>query len=456
MNDLKSGSENQREKLLVVDSKIIQFSLAIQEKIQELVKKKHLLLSNANNEPYIENSCCESKDGQSTIDYFASQEPVILEYNEIVNRLANIVQDVINYSKSGLFYSTINTKNKYPTVSQTFDEKTIYLSFIYFCKFKSLLPISDDLLPLCTEKPDASLVSGNLSIEQIIQNLKESGHKFNNESFLRLLQLIGRKNTIKLDFDKPYISTITKLMVIIESIHDENDEVVEGSLRKLITESLDTFDIASSETSREIKNLNDFLIRSRSEMVEDIKEFIEKYKGTEITRSAFNKFTKTIDNLTNWSCETSTRVETVNKISDDCLYTTINFYKSFIANFVTIFPNMILNKVDYENVTMPAYLGLSKPHSNKIKKHISDYYKKLKTFYGVRDIYNILTKIQNSSKNLLKLSKETPCFTSIKTGEKTLKPVFDERTSRFLFEYYLLRVIINYIDLTDDEDMIVT
>lgn len=456
MNDLKSGSEKQREKMLVIDSKIIQFSLAIQEKIQELVKKKHLLLANANNEPYIENSCCESKDGQSTIEYFAGQEPAIMEYNEIVNRLSNIIEDVAKYSKSGMFFSTINTKNKYPPISQNFDEKTIYLSFIYFCKFKTLLPISDDLLPLCTEKPDASLVSGNLSTEQIIQNLKESGHKFDNESFLRLLQLIGRKNIINLDFDKPYISPITKLLATIESIHDENDEVVEGSLRKLITDSLDTFDIASSETSREIKNLNDFLLRSKSEMVEDIKEFIEKYKGTEITRSAFNKFTRTIDNLSIWGCETSTRVESLDKISDDCLYTTINFYKSFIENFVTVFPNVILNKVDYENVTMPVYLGLSKPHSNKIKRHISDYYKKLKTFYGVTNIYNILTKIQRSSKNLLKLSKETPCFTSIKNGEKILKPVFDERTSRFLFEYYLLRVIINYIDLTDDEEMIVT
>ena len=140
----------------------------------------------------------------------------------------------------------------------------------------------------------------------------------------------------------------------------------------------------------------------------------------------------------------------------ECLYTTINFYKSFVANFVTIFPNIILNSVDYENVTMQAYLGLSKPHSNKIRKHISDYYKKLKTFYGIPSIYNILMKIQRSSNNLLKLANETPCFTSIKYGEKVLKPVFDERTSRFLFEYYLLRVIINYIDLTDDEDMIVT
>ena len=455
LSDLKSGSENQREKILVVDSKIIQFSLAIQEKIQDLVKKKHLLLTNSNNEPYLENSCCESKEGQSTIEYFTSQDPVILEYNEIVKKLTNIIEDVINYSKSGMLYSVINTKNKYPPISQTFDEKTIYLSFIYFCKFKSLIPIPDDLIPLCTEKPDLSLVSNNLSIDKIIQNLKENGRKFDNEAFLRLLQLIGRKNIIHFDFDKSYVSSITKLLATISTIDDENDEVVEGSLRKLITDALDTFDIATKETSKEIKNLNDFLIRNNAEMIEDIKEFIDKHKGSDITRSSINKFTRTIDNLSKWSCENSNRNENI-KISDDCLYTTINFYKSFIANFVTIFPNIILNSVDYENVTMQAYLGLSKPHSNKIRKHISDYYKKLKTFYGIPSIYNILMKIQRSSNNLLKLANETPCFTSIKYGEKVLKPVFDERTSRFLFEYYLLRVIINYIDLTDDEDMLVT
>lgn len=455
LSDLKSGSEHQREKILVVDSKIIQFSLAIQEKIQELVKKKHLLLSNANNEPYLENSCCESKEGQSTIDYFSNQEPTIMEYNEIVQRLSNIIEDVTNYSKSGILCSSVNTKNKYPPISHNFDEKTIYLSFIYFCKFKTLMPIPEPLIPLCTDKPDPALISSNLSVEQVIQNLKESGQKFDNEAFLRLLQLVGRKNIMQMDFDRPYVSSITRLLATVETIHDENDEVVEGSLRKLITDSLDTFDIASTETSREIKSMNDYLIRNNAEMIEDIKDFIDKHKGSNITRSSFNKFTKTIEQMTKWSCEGSTRNANI-KISDDCLYTTVNFYKTFIANFVTIFPNMILNKVDYENIAMPAYLGLSKPHSNKIKKHISDYYKKLKTLYGVPSIYNILEKIQRSSKNLMKLSKETPCFTSIKYEGKILKPVFDERTSRFLFEYYLLRVIINYIDLTDDENMIVT
>jgi hypothetical protein len=68
----------------------------------------------------------------------------------------------------------------------------------------------------------------------------------------------------------------------------------------------------------------------------------------------------------------------------------------------------------------------------------------------------ILVKIQQTSKNLVIIANATPSFTSILHGEETIKPVFDERTSRFLFEYYLLRVFINYIELSDEESMVVT
>jgi len=138
------------------------------------------------------------------------------------------------------------------------------------------------------------------------------------------------------------------------------------------------------------------------------------------------------------------------------LYNIINFYKTFIANFVTIFPNIILNDVDYQNISIPGYLKLSKHHESKLKKHINEYYEKLRGFYGIPTIYKILTTIQKSCKNILRLADITPCFTTINYGEKILKPVFDERTSKFLFKYYLLRVIINYIDLTDEDEMIVT
>ena len=456
MSDLRSGSVNQREKLLVVNSKIIQFSLALIERIQEIVKKNHLLLHTANNEPYLENACCESKEGENTISYFSSKDPRITEYNQIVTNLSNIMDDVISYSKGGIFFSDINTKNKYPSITNEFNEKTIYLSFIYFCKFKSLMPIPQDLLPLCTDKPENGLINPNDSIDRMIQKLKEDGRNYKNEQFLRLLQIIGRHNIVNIDLNTPEISAITRLTKTLESIDDENDEVVEKSLRDLISNSLDTFDIATENYTQEVKDLNNFLIRNIGSMKEEIIEFVQKNTGPNISNSSVRKMTKTIENLSNWIADNSARNENI-KISDDKLYNIVNFYKDFISNFVKVFPNIILNKVNYDDVHIPNYYGFSKNHSNKLKNYIGGYYEKLKTFYGNPTLLNILTTVQKRSNNLIRIANVTPKFSSIKLGEeKIIKPIFDERTSRFLFEYYLLRVLLNYIELSDEEDMVVT
>jgi len=138
------------------------------------------------------------------------------------------------------------------------------------------------------------------------------------------------------------------------------------------------------------------------------------------------------------------------------MYNVVNFYKTYIENVVTIFPNIILNKVDYNDVHIPKYYGFSVNHANKLKKYIGEYFEKLNVFYGVPTLSNILTTVQKSAKNLILLSKETPCFTSIKNGDSEIKPVFDERTSKMLFEYYFLRSIVNYMDLSDEDDMVVT
>ena len=456
MSDLRSGSVNQREKLLVVNSKIILFSLALIERIQEIVKKSHLLLHTSNNEPYLENSCCETKEGENTLSYFSSRDPRITEYNEIVTNLSNIMEDVISYSKGGIFFSDINTKNVYPSITNEYNEKTIYLAFIYFCKFKSLMPIPQDLLPLCTDKPENGLINPNDSVDRMIQKLKEDGRNYKNEQFLRLLQIIGRHNIVKIDLNSPEISSITRLTKTLESIDDENDEVVEKSLRDLIINSLDTFDIATENYTQEVKDLNNFLIRNIDSMKVEIIEFVQKNTGPNISNSSVRKMTKTIENLSNWIADNSSRNENI-KISDDKLYNIVNFYKDFISNFVNVFPNIILNKVNYDDVHIPNYYGFSKNHSSKLKNYIGGYYEKLKTFYGNPTLLNVLTTVQKSSRNLIRIANVTPKFSSIKMGEeKTIKPIFDERTSRFLFEYYLLRVLLNYIELSDDEEMVVT
>ena len=457
ITDLRTGSQNQQEKILVIHSKIIQFSLALQERIHEIVKRKHLLLHNSNNEPYLENSCCESNNDESTINYFTSKDDRINQYNDTVNRLTHILQDINSYSKGSFFYSDINTKNKYPQVSSSFDEKTIYLSFIYFCKFKSLLPIPEDLIPLCTDKPDISLFEQGETIDIIIQKLKNEGRNYNKETFLRMLQLIGRNNIVDVNVNKNIPSSITKLLGRLEAINDENDKVVEPALIELIKDSLDRFDIASSELSKESKALNNYLSRNIEEMKEDILEFINKNKSSSVSKRTITNAKTIISNFSKWDIDDEfSSVKSNEKISNDNMYKIVNFYKSFIKNIVTVFPNIILSSVNYSDTKIQGYLGLSRNHASQIKTFIGEYYESLKPFYELNSIYNILTEIQKSSNNIFKLSQDTPSFTSIQFDDKVLKPVFDERTSILLFEFYLLRIFINYIDLTDEDEMIIT
>jgi hypothetical protein len=456
-NELRNGIHNQREKILVIESKIIQFSLAIQEKIQEIVKNHKVLLHTANNDPYLENACCDSRVNETTIDYFTSRSPDIITFNNIVKDLTNMLDDIRSYSEAVIFYSNINTKNVYPPISNIFNEKSIYLAFIFYCKFKSLIPIPTELIPLCTDKPDSNLLNPSDTIDRMIQKLKEDGRNYTNQQFLRLIQLVSRENIINIDIDNPVISCIAKLSGLLDAIYDENneDEIIELSLRDLIKNAIDTFDIATETNPKSVKDLNDFLIRTNEEMRHELIDFVQKNSGSNVTRKLINQFVKTISNLSTWICDSSNRNENI-KISNDPMYNVTKFYKTYIDNFVNIFPNIILNKVNYDNTHIPNYYGFSKNHANKLKKYISDYFDKLKPFYGIPALLNILTTIKKIGKNMVSLANSTPCFTSIKHNDKILKGVIDERTSRFLFEYYLLRILITYVSLADKQDMIVT
>jgi len=455
VNELKIGSKNQYEKLLVIDSKIIQFSLAIQEKIQQIVKTHKLLLHTSNNEPYLENSCCDSNEDETTTQYFTSRNSEIIEYNQIVQKLENMIDDIRYNTESQLFYSNFNTKLFYPEISNKFDERTIYISFIFYCKFKSLIPIPEELLPISGDKPDNSLINPSDTIDRIIQKLKEDGKNYTNEMFLRLIQLISRKNIINIDLDNPIISSVTKLAKFLEFLNDQNndDEIIERSLIKLITNAIDTFDIAREENTIEVKNLNNFLIRINEEMKNELISFI-KYNST-LSNKKIKNFTKQISNLSIWNFDNSTRNEDI-KISDDIMYSIVNFYKSFINNFVNVFPSIILNKINYNFIEIPEYYGYSENHKKKLQEYFSIYFISLQKFYGkeVSILFNILNEIKKIGNNLVQLSQITPCFSNIKNGREILKGVIDDRTSRFLFEYYLLRILITYINLSDENDMI--
>jgi len=449
LSNIRSGNILQSELIMTVHSKIFLFSIAIIERIQKIVKKNDVILNNSNNDPYIENACCESSEKENTIEYFFKKNPEIKDYNKIVNKLTNIIDDINHLSKSCTFSSKINTKNNYPPIDNTFSEKTIYLAFLLFCKFKSLIPIPGNVLPFCTSKPDKSLINTNDTIDNIIRKLKGDGHSYTEEQLLGMIQSISKNNTIKIDF-KYSFSPTSKLNDILTFIDEEDMENIDREFHSKLKLSIDTYTEPEEEYTKEIKELNMYLNESIDTMKGDILSFIRKY--SKLTSSNFKKFSTLFTNLYIWSYDDPEEYHPDLKHAN--VYTINTFYNTFISNFSEIFPNIILNKVNYKSINIPNYYGFSLNHSNKLKKSVATYYETLRTFYDAPILMKMLITIQEKTKYIIMLSKNTPNVSSIHQNDTILKPLFDEKTSRLLFEYYLLSIFNTYIDLCKDDNMV--
>jgi hypothetical protein len=450
LRDFKSGATCQREKIMVIKSKIIFFSLAIQEQIQKVIDKKKLLLTNSANEPFLENACCSEKSSMSTIRYFMEEEPEIFVYNNLVRDLANIIDDINAVTKAPMFFCRENSKNIYAPLSDKYNDDTIYRAFIVFCKFNSIVPISPELDAICGGKPDH--YSNSDSISEKIRKLKQEGKNYNNTSLIRLLQYIDRKNIVNITIDTPVVTQVQKLRNIIEDIVKDNDDIIPGALRQNIDGALDTFDLGVTEDSEEMRSLKNYLARVNKEMREEIQTFISKNGG--MTKKSASNIKVFLNTLMQWG--ESSEDAKKNSISDETSYNSIEFVKTYIHNILNIFPDIIANKVDYQHsIQIPAYLGLSKKHANDIRGIISEYYSSLRPFYGDKVLTKVLTTVPKKTVNLLSLALNTPYMSDIYyKGSKTYS-VFDKRTCDMLYENYFLQTLVTFKKLSSDPKMLV-
>ena len=461
LKDVRLGSMKQNEKILVIGSKIIEFSLYLQEMIQKIIEKKELLFRNSIH-PYMDNACCNEmkKDNnimETTLQYFINENKDIQQYNNIIMQLSSVITDINSLTEAGMYLSAINTKRFYPSLPNNYSENVIYQTFIKYCNFSNLFPIDNDLLVLCKDKPDNLLI--NDSVDEKIRKLKRDGRNYTEEGMLRLVQIVSRNNIIERVMDTSNFTPIQRLRDLLELLDKNNDENVAKSFINLLNNSLDTYDITVTEDTENMRKMKNYLETSNTKMKKQLLDFIKQ--KAKIKTADYKKIDNFIKNISNWEYDKTTRID--NKISDDGMYNSIQFYKTYISMLSKVYPNMILNKT-LHSINIPKYWGLSKNHSGEIKKMIESFYKSIQSFYGKESLTNVLQKIQDKCKNVLLLSIETPALTSIKldsdnktkTNNKNneIYSVFDKRTSMLLFEYYLLQIFTSYIDLTDNPLMI--
>lgn len=453
LQDLKSGYAGQREDLLVVSSKIIFYSLALQQRIQKIVGQHAPLLKNVSSVPFVENACCDTiYNDSTTIQYFASKDREIVTFNSLVKGYTDILDDVHMITRAGLFYSPINTKNIYPLLKGEFSENTIYTAFVEYCRFNSILPIPDYLLKFCEEKP--RYINSNDSVREIIIKLKNDGQVYTLESLLQLFQQVCRENIVNTSFSSPKPDYIDGIRGIIENLADNEDDsenefndklIINDTFAKFMLEKMDTFDISESDeqTSRDFKN---YLAKTNKELKENIVTFISSNISNELSTKSLKEM---FDEVLEFDENTPIPAPF---ISDTNGYNFIDSYQTFFFNFLKIYPNIILNKVDYETTIVPSYWKLSNIHTLDIKNIVKKEVEELRVFYDKTTIRTLLEKVQDKGKILLDLAKTTPYYTKIMYQENETESVFDQRTSILLIQHYLLLIFDTYINLTDDKN----
>ena len=446
---LMKGVASQHEMLNIIRSKIITFSLGVIECIQKTVNKKTAIMVNRQGEPYLENACCD--DGViKTLQYFINDQPDIVKYNNSCVKLANILNDVGQMEKAGMFYDPTDTKFKFPLLSDDFSEDVIYKAFIVFCKYGNTVPISEELRSVCNEKPKQFNDSDPL--DENIRKLKRDGHNYSMESLNQLLQIVNTNNLVKMNLHKTAVNSVNVLRDIIESMDSRDVQSHPKAFRELFIAVLNTFESGKLfEDTPQMRDFRKYLGATNEEMIKDIKNFIKK-PSSGVKTNAIKMFNTCLDHITEFE-ETGDGMFMSRE--DETIYKVIDYLKNSLRSLTREFPNIIINNVDNTNVTIPKHWKLSEIHNSDLKKMISQHYASLNEFYSNNTIKLVMEKLKQKTRDTDLLAKNTLFFAPIQLdANKYMYSLFDRRLVIMLFKYYYLTVFTDLITLKDEDEIL--
>lgn len=458
--NLKTGSYKQHEQILVLQSKIISFSLALQEEIQSVIdsvvtkslKKNNSydLLINYGSQLALENACCNDDPNNNTRLYFSSKSDKIENYNKVVHSYYQILMDIKYQTTARQFFSIVNTKNAYPQAGLLFNKTTIYKAFMTYCNFTSKKQIPESLRHLCNEKPLS--VRKNDSIKDIVKKMEDEGKTFTNEAMTELLLVVSKKNVVGTNMPSVAATQMQKMRELFEYMQEINsvkiNKIFPEPLQKLVLGVLDTFDISKREETNELRELRNYVLGANKNMKKTIVTFISKHGS--LSKDRVVELSGFLNTLVNWGDNNSIPRKKLS-ISDSDLYNSVNFIKTYLLNCIKIFPNIILtNKSDKygKQFKLPKHWGVSEYDTVQIKSNIIDYYNSLNAFQDVAILVEPLSRIKQQLDILLKVADVTPCMSNISDSmqEDEVFGIFDKDTSFYLFEYYFLTTLTSYID----------
>ena len=141
----------------------------------------------------------------------------------------------------------------------------------------------------------------------------------------------------------------------------------------------------------------------------------------------------------------------------ETLYRSIQFVKTSIFDFINVFPNIVSNRVNYDEIKIPTHWKLSDNHKVDIKDIITGFYTPLRKFYEDAVIRPYLQKNESELQDFFQLVNYTNLYANMITLDNDeISSILDNKTAYQLFQFYFLYMIQHLIRLTDDRELLRT
>ena len=441
-NNIAQNNNIQNEQISVIKGKIVHFSLYIQILITNIINDALPLLMNSSKEPFIDNVCCN--DIKNVVEFLNNKNPSISKTNGIINKLSNVLSSINLIQKAHIMFCNINTRKTYPIIQNTFSENTIYKFFITYCNINKNVALSKELAELCID--NNSKFNTFDSIEEKIRILKEEGKFYSIETLHQLHQLIHTK--IEINIKKTDIDFYFNLSQTAKSFDNQHDSNIPSELLIKINTLLEQKTTQTNDTPA-MRDMKNYLITNNNTFKVTIKDFIfRNSKPSYKKKNKIDSFINDIGTLFNKTHNNMTG-------DDQNMYEITDHLLRFLTNIILVFPNIIINNVDYKKTTIPSHWDISQIHAFDVKNIISTHYLPLSELYGDDIIINLLHRIKHKLSNLLLLANNIVKHANLIKKTQINKHTFDNEICSLLFQYFVLFAMNEYIELSNSDKPII-
>ena len=458
---MKKGDKNQREDFNVFKSKIMYYSYAMLQAIQEIIKMKTVLLKTMSNVPFLQNACCNEKEA-NPMTYFKEEDESIGQYIKIVESLAANIDYVNQVSKAGLMFDPRNSKLRIRDIgSREVNEQNIYAAMIHYCGLDRYGFIDSTFHAFFTELPRE--YNKKSSLDEKIVLLKNEGKRFTETDLHHLMRIVNKQNIVG-KYKKQKYSFVEILKDLLQNFDNADSRVVEEQLRIKLRDCLNEYNpskmfaIDEEEPNKSLETLKNYLSRVNDNMYGEIMTFLNEFGN--LKKKDFLRIRDFLSN-TKLDCKDEERKYSIQSWALDCddseyydngLYTVFNFIKNSIYDITHVFPEMILNNITYTEI--PKHWGLGERDQEFIEEKVENYTNSLNEFKGDINITRLLEEIKLKNVDLYLFISNLPIHTPIVKNGTTFYSIFDKKTCYQLIMYIFYSVLMEYIELANDEDML--